>query len=224
MVLVFDLDDTLYEEITYVRSGLKAVAAYGNRELGLNASQSFDAMLDHLTAHGRGRVFDNWLQTNNAFTKKRLIKCIYVYRYHEPEIALASNVKRLLETLGRDIPLYLVTDGHKIVQQKKVKALKLEKIFKRIFLTHRFGLVNSKPSLHCFDIIRRIEKVEWSDLVHIGDNPRKDFLNLNIVGAKTVRIKTGAHANVSSSLAYDAALSLDSLSELPKALALFSPC
>ena len=28
MIIVFDLDDTLYEEITYVRSGFKAVASY----------------------------------------------------------------------------------------------------------------------------------------------------------------------------------------------------
>jgi putative hydrolase of the HAD superfamily len=32
MVLVFDLDETLYDELTYVTSGLKVVAGYVEEE------------------------------------------------------------------------------------------------------------------------------------------------------------------------------------------------
>lgn len=219
MVLVFDLDDTLYEEMSYVRSGFKAVAAYGEREFGLNASHSFDWMICRVEIHGRGRVFDDWLSRNQAFTKKRLYECLRVYRHHMPNISLSSSVTQLLDELNLAVPLYLVTDGHKVVQQKKIQALRLEKFFKRIFITHRFGLKHSKPSIHCFDIIRKAEGVPWRHIVYVGDNPAKDFVNLNVAGARTVRVRTGAYAHVVATPAYDGRLTIDTLEDLTTALA-----
>jgi putative hydrolase of the HAD superfamily len=215
MVLVFDLDDTLYEEMTYVISGFNAVAKYGEDELGLDARHSFDWMITYVTAHGRGKVFDGWLTRNQAFTRKRLLECVRVYRHHMPNIYMLPSVSKLLEELKLTSPLYLVTDGHKIAQHKKIQALGLERLFKRIFITHRFGLKHSKPSIYCFDIIRKAEGVQWHDIVYVGDNPAKDFVNLNSVGAKTVRVRTGAHARVVATSAYDAGLTIDTLLDLP---------
>ena len=36
MILVFDLDDTLYSEITYVKSGLKEVSIFLNKDFELD--------------------------------------------------------------------------------------------------------------------------------------------------------------------------------------------
>jgi len=223
MILVFDLDDTLYEEMAYVRSGFRAVAAYGEREFGLDATKSLENMLAHIAAHGRGKVFDNWLSTNGGFSRKRVSECMRIYRHHSPEIEMSSSTKSLLSTLRKNFHLYMVTDGHKVVQLKKVDALELKAVFKRIFFTHRFGLVNSKPSLHCFDIIRRVERVSWSDIVYVGDNPFKDFVNLNLIGAKTIRVRTGSYSKVVVSSVYDGALNIDTLDDLPTALLTVKP-
>jgi|AntAceMinimDraft_1070359.scaffolds.fasta_scaffold06158_3 putative hydrolase of the HAD superfamily len=214
MFLIFDLDDTLYDEKTYVNSGLCAVAKYGEVKFGWNAADSLKYMQEHLKFQGRGKIFDDWLQNKGRYSRTNVEACIRKYRNHPPEIELYSYTKTVLDKYYGVLPLYLVTDGHKEAQKNKIKALNLDKYFKRIFVTHRFGIRNSKPSLHCFEIIRKTEKCEWSQLIYVGDNPMKDFVSLNRVGAKTIRVLTGSHANLVANLEFDAQLSLPDLSYL----------
>src|SRR3546814_4808930 len=101
-------------------------------------------------------------------------------------------------------PMYVVTDGHKIVQSKKAKALKLDGYFRRVFITHRYGKYHAKPSIYCFSKIRQVEKCEWKEMWYIGDNPAKDFVNLTPLGVHTVRVLTGPHADVAALPKHDA--------------------
>ena len=211
MILIFDLDDTLYEELSFVLSGFRAVAEYGAKEFGLDAEVSFRMMEQTLEDEGRGRVFDLWLSAHGIHTGTNVARCIKVYRHHHPKIQMPRTHRKMLERLGENHPLYLVTDGHKIAQHRKVQALDIAPLFRRVFITHRFGIAQAKPSLHCFEIIRDAEKCDWSQLVYVGDNPAKDFVNLNKVGAVTVRVRTGAHAMVDAKPGYDATHQLDSL-------------
>lgn len=220
MVLIFDLDDTLYEEFSFVRSGFNAVASHGEREFGWDAGESLSFMLKHLTLHGRGKVFNAWLCEHGALTKKRVAKCIKIYRYHNPAISLNIEIEQLLKRYSRAVPLYLVTDGHKVVQQNKIEALGLHQIFKRCLITHRFGIKNAKPSLFCFERIQNIEKCNWSDMVYVADNPAKDFLELNAIGANTVRVLTGAYKDVKASSQYDGRMGIKSVCDLPTLLPL----
>lgn len=215
MVLIFDLDDTLYDEMTYVVSGLCAVAKFGETFFGWESGQSLAFMQAHLLQHGRGKVFDEWLRAHGRHSTKRVAECVNIYRHHKPHISLFPFTSRVLEQYQGIEPMYLVTDGHKIVQQNKIEALKLEPIFKKTFITHRFGIRHAKPSLHCFEIIRRTERCEWSDMVYVGDNPTKDFVNLNRVGAMTVRVRTGSHATVMALPGYEARAKISDLDSLP---------
>jgi putative hydrolase of the HAD superfamily len=218
MILIFDLDDTLYPEIKYVESGLRAVAKFGFEEFGWDAGESYVFMRKDLTANGRGRIFDNWLTSRGYFSKTYLRKCIKVYRHHEPKICLQPNTEVLLRDLQCDYPLYLVTDGHKVVQERKVVALGLRRFFKRMFITHRFGICNAKPSLYCFEIIKRMECCDWDSMVYVGDNPSKDFVNLNRVGSKTIRVRSGAHASMKAHKSFDAQLTIPSLASIKTAI------
>ncbi len=213
MILIFDLDDTLYVERTYVESGFKAVASFLESEFMLNYQDSFNQMIKILDVDGRGRIFDNILIENKIFSKKNLSTCIRTYRQHIPKISLNESAKFFLEKY-RNHPLYLVTDGNKDVQAKKIEALNLKKYFKKILITHRYGLHNSKPSVYCFDLIRKSENSIWSDMVYVGDNPVKDFVNLNPLGVKTVRVLTGEYRHLAPKRKYDAKYLINSINEL----------
>ena len=115
-----------------------------------------------------------------------------------------QDIFNSLGKLRKKYSLYLVTDGNKIVQKNKVEALGIKNLFKKIFITHRFGLKNAKPSLYCFKIIKKIEECTWSDMIYIGDNPHKDFVNLNKVGAGTARILNGSYKKHKAKRRYDA--------------------
>src|SRR5690606_6105759 len=150
-------------------------------------------MLAILEREGRGAVFDRWLASRGEFSRAAVRKCVAAYRHHCPRLKLYPEARDVLARLS-SYPLYVVTDGHKVVQSLKARSLGLGAIVRKVYITHRYGVANAKPSLCCFDLIRSRERAEWFDLVHVGDNPSKDFVNLNRVGAHTVRVATGAHA------------------------------
>src|SRR5882724_7413869 len=121
MVLIFDVDDTLYDERTYVESGLRAVADFGRAHFGWNRQASFRFMVGILNSRGRGAIFNEWLASHGVTQKSLVQKCVRIYRHHTPHLRLDSHARKLLSSL-KSYRLYLVTDGHKIVQQKKVAA------------------------------------------------------------------------------------------------------
>ena len=55
-------------------------------------------------------------------------------------------------------------------------------------------------------------------MTYIGDNPKKDFLNLKPLGVHTVRVKTGYFANHAVPSKYDANVTIDNLGSLDSAL------
>jgi putative hydrolase of the HAD superfamily len=212
LVLVFDLDDTLYTEHTFVESGFRAVAKFLKNEWNIPFQKSYNLMLLELKK-GRGSIFNNVLKRFNVFSNKNLQKCISIYRTHFPDIILDKEGKNCLKRFN-DFPKYLVTDGNKIAQGNKVKALGLEKIMCHCFVTHRYGIKHAKPSAYCFLKISNIEKVNSKQVVYIADNPNKDFVGIKPLGFKTIRILKGPFKDVKFDRAYDAEFKIKSLNQL----------
>jgi putative hydrolase of the HAD superfamily len=213
MILIFDLDDTLYPERSYVESGFRAVADHLQQRHGWPAAETAARLAELLDAQGRGALFDSLLHERGARRRRAVHECLQVYRRHHPHIALHAAAERLLTRLAQ--PPYVVTDGHKGVQQRKLEALGLPPRLRHAYITHRHGLRHSKPSTHCFDLIRRRERCDWSELAYVGDNPAKDFVNLNPLGVCTVRVLTGEHRDRLVAPGSDARHTIASLDELP---------
>ncbi len=218
MIWVFDLDDTLYPEITFVESGFKEVAQWLDNEFGLNKNEAFKQMLQLLEEKGRGEIFNDVLKKHNLFSKQLLKKCIQKYRLHYPEIKLYPEAKSCLERL-RNFPLYVVTDGHKIVQSNKVKALQLNKYVKHVYITYRYGIKRSKPSPYCFELIAKKENAPFDEIAYVADNPNKDFIGIKPYGLKTIRVLQGYYKDLKMDNEHEADVNIRSLDELtPKCL------
>lgn len=173
-VYVFDLDDTLYNEITFVYSGFRAVAAYLSDQYGIPSESSFDLMCRILEEKGRGRVFDEVLEHYRIHGQRHVRKCLSVYRTHTPQISLLPDAETVLQTLS-DSPTYIVTDGNKMVQHNKIQALGLYNRVKKCYITYRYGKHHSKPSPYCFQKIAHLEKADPSGIVYVGDNPNNVY-------------------------------------------------
>ena len=213
MIIVFDMDDTLYPEISYVESGFRAVAKMLENIENFQCENIAKDLMDILHTKGRGEVFDTYLKSFGKYNKILVKKCITAYRNHDPKIQLFSDAEEyILNNQGKN--LYVVTDGNKVVQTKKVQALNLQQNFKKIYITHRYGLIHSKPSLYCFQKIKDNENCSWSNILYVGDNPNKDFINLNKMKANTVRIMRGCYENVSVKKDYDAQYRINTINEL----------
>jgi len=215
-VVVFDLDDTLYEEITYVQSGFRAAARDISGVLGVPEQELFDRMWNVLMREGRGKVFDTVVSGFRGRPVKRLVRrALAVYRLHEPDIALAEDAEYALDRLTKaGMPVYIVTDGNKLVQERKIKALGLDKRTSGVYVTHRYGVRHAKPSPYCFLKICERERVNPRDVVYVGDNPNKDFVGIKPLGFRTIRIVRGAWRDAAMPAEYEAEAAVRDLKEI----------
>lgn len=216
MILIFDLDDTLYSEINFVESGFKEVSKKLARELQISENVIYKDLIYTLDKFGRGKTFDIFLQKHNRLSKKLIADCLTTYRSHTPTIKLYPEALNFLNKYSKT--LYLVTDGNKIVQKNKIKALNIELYFNKIYITHQYGKKYAKPSTHCFELIKHREKCNWSDMIYVGDNPNKDFVGLNQVGMHTIRVLTGQYATVRVNRLFGAKYVIPSLKNLKEVM------
>lgn len=176
--VIFDLDDTLYNEKDYVRSGFKAVSDYlqGKYEERLwtcfvEGKPAIDTLLREL---GREKERD---------------EVIEVYRSHKPVIRPLDGVKELINQLKhKDIKVGIITDGRPKGQRNKIEALGLE--IDDIIITDELGGPQFRKPC---DIAFRIMSIRWrmnpSDIVYVGDNATKDFQAPRQLGMKCVYFK-----------------------------------
>lgn len=181
--VVFDLDDTLYDEIDFVRSGYRAVA---------------DAMLARYKAdcraflkdRWRSRLFDEAFQAAAAahgLGAEVVTWMIDVYRDHKPVIRTRDGVVELLGSLkADDVVLGCITDGRSRTQRAKLESLGLGECFDVVLVSEETG--HSKPDPFNFEeIMRRIDAQRWW---YVADNPLKDFVAPKALGWKTICVRS----------------------------------
>ena len=207
------MDDTLYDESMYVKSSFKSVSAYLSSKYSISEAIIFNDLIEALNVMGRGDIFDAVLNKYNKYTKKEVLNCLSVYRQNIPDIQFYKEAKIALNKLAK-FSKYVVSDGNKIVQSIKADALDLNKYFKKVILTHYYGIRHAKPSTYCFKKIKDIEHCNWNQMVYIGDDPNKDFVNLNPLGVKTIRVNTGRFKNQKAKDGYAANIQINDLSQL----------
>lgn len=212
-LFVFDLDDTLYDESTFVQGGFQAVSLFLTKKLRTDPKLLLKEMLAILTRDGRGKVFNTLLKQHGIKSQSLAKECLKVYRAHQPTLTLYPDAKRCFSKY-KEHPLYLVTDGHKKVQSAKIQALGLDEIMEHCFVTRNYGLQHEKPSPYCFWKICEKENVTPQHVIYIGDDPSKDFVGIKPLGFQTVRVLRGRHKDVNKPLKFEADRTILTLDEL----------
>jgi putative hydrolase of the HAD superfamily len=199
--VVFDLDDTLYDELDYCRSGFKAVAGYlSNMVDVLSPEEIFDSLWKQFTAGNHTKTFNAALDDFGLKYDDRLIeKLIENYRTHKPEIKLPPDSAKVLQQLSKKYTLALLTDGFLPAQQLKVQALKIEKYFKCIIYTEQLGRQIWKPSPVGFEKLMQALSVKPKNIAYVADNEEKDFIAPNKLGFLTIQITRPARMHTLTS-------------------------
>lgn len=187
--VIFDLDDTLYPEIDYVISGFRVVSSEISKHYNLDATMVLHKMVD-LFKLDRKNVFNRLLDSLNVqYSDDYIMYLVDEYRNHIPEIRLYEDADYIIKYLySKKIKLGIITDGYKIAQRNKIKALNIEKYFDCIIITDEWGKEYWKPHRRSYDVAKDILEVEYKEMVYVGDNIIKDFVTPNILGMTTVLI------------------------------------
>jgi len=189
--VVFDLDDTLYLERDYVRSGFCQVASEVARVAPLPAEATFLFLWYRFTSGARGNTFDLLLEQHKSLLSSfDTSKLVGIYRSHSPEIELSESIRILLQSLrAHDCALGIISDGAFASQQAKVIALGLNSLVDQIVLTDIWGSSCWKPHPQGFMTITKAWQLEPRQMVYVADNPTKDFVTPKQMGWTTVRLR-----------------------------------
>ncbi|MCC8150496.1 MAG: HAD family hydrolase [Lachnospiraceae bacterium] len=179
--VVFDLDDTLYGEKDYVRSGCHAVAGI--------LLQVEDCEEKLWTAFEKGKsAFDEVLKNEGIYTDELKQKCLQTYRFQKPDIHLYDGVANMLVKMrATGYKLGIITDGRLEGQRAKIEALGLEEYVDHIIITDELGGVEfRKPNDTAFRMMKEKLDVKFSEMCYVGDNIKKDFVAPEKLGMQCI--------------------------------------
>jgi putative hydrolase of the HAD superfamily len=178
--IIFDLDDLLYKEFDFVRSGYWTISQLVSKRpkelFNLMMAQYFlgNPVLDWL--------IDDYFDSKPEHSKEELLA---IYRNHNPDITLSADVLNILMQLKKNKnPMGLVTDGRSKTQRNKIKALGLDNWIDEFSISDEIGF--QKPLFEPFMYL--MEKLDASKFVYIADNYDKDFVAPNQLGWRTIAL------------------------------------
>jgi len=198
--VVFDLDDTLYDEVEYCKSGFGAVARFlADLPEAPTVEHIFGAFWGQFTAGNRTKTFNAALdELGINYDDKLIDELIKVYRGHVPKITLPAESKEVLRQLSEKFTLALLTDGFLPAQQLKVEALGIEEYFKCVIYTEQLGRQCWKPSPAGFERIMQDLNAKPENIVYVADNEKKDFIAPNKLGILTIQLIRPARIHTES--------------------------
>lgn len=175
--VIFDLDDTLYSEKEYIRSGYKKVAEF----LG-EIPKCYEKLWQ---AFNRSEnAIDCVLKEERLYSEKLKTECLNIYRSHAPQIHLYPGVEEMLKRLkDHGILTGIITDGRPYGQHAKIDALGIGMYMDCMIITDELGgLEYRKPCVRAYQIICEKLDVPPESAVYIGDNIKKDFIGASKIG------------------------------------------
>lgn len=191
--VLLDLDDTLYPETEFVKSGFEAVAAQVSHNGGVSEEDVFDFLWSEFQHGVRGNNLDRLVAEYEIDSDVQ--ELVEVYRYCAPDISLFPDAEHLLrhtETIRRAI----VTNGDINKQQNKIDALGLRERVDAIYISGEYPPTEEKPAPTMFHRCLKELTVLPERAAYIGDNPAIDFAGPNALGMTTIHVRRpeGIHA------------------------------
>lgn len=175
-VIVFDLDDTLYNEIDFLKSAYIDIS----KELEPNTWEQLYTQLFSLYRN-KLDVFE-FICNTYTIEKEDLIQR---YRNHIPNIkpfdGVLNTLQKIKEGKGR---IAIVTDGRSITQRNKLQKLGLLPYLDHVIISEEIG--SEKPNPLNFTAIEN--HFQLTAYYYIADNFKKDFIAPKKLGWQTIAL------------------------------------
>ena len=175
-VIVFDLDDTLYNELDYLKSAYKEIALF------LDPNDWKRLYLEMFSLY-RNKI--NVFEFIANLYNRQIISLIEIYRNHLPDIQLFDGVLEVFDAIkSKDGKIGIITDGRSNTQRAKLQSLGILSYIDSIIISDELGF--EKPSLENFKAIEN--SLTGKMYYYIADNLKKDFIAPNALGWKSVAL------------------------------------
>ncbi len=187
--VIFDLDDTLISEKEYIKSGYFHISKVLSLKIGISKENIFADLME-LFQVSSNNVFNRLYEKYNIqYSKEMILNLVHEYRGHFPDVQFYDDVLSCLQELkSAGIKTGIITDGYVVAQRQKLIAVEADKYFDEIIVTDELGREYWKPHPKAFKLMKEKLKVNFDEMIYIGDNPEKDFYISKIYPIKTCRI------------------------------------
>jgi len=175
-VIVFDLDDTLYNELDFLKSAYRSIAKFLEPD-------SWKPLYSKMFSLYRCKI--NVFKTLAESHHIELSVLVDLYRHHQPEIQLFEGVLDVFKAIkSKGGNIAIITDGRSKTQRAKLKSLGILNYLDFIVISEEIG--TEKPNSANFKAIE--QALSGEQYYYIADNLKKDFIAPNTLGWKSVAL------------------------------------
>jgi FMN phosphatase YigB (HAD superfamily) len=194
--VAFDLDDTLYPYSQFLASGFRVVADHLARGTGLDAGVLRRTLVRARRGPARGEEIQACLAKFDL-PAEWLPELMRVLRDHAPAIRLSRQVRQTLCLLRLSgWRLGILTNGHRIPQQRKLAALGLNDQVDTVIFAPEHGSGAGKPEAAPFHALASMLGVPAAQTVFVGNDEVCDVIGALGAGMCAIRCDAFAPSTV----------------------------
>ncbi|HLQ40810.1 MAG TPA: HAD family hydrolase [Tetragenococcus sp.] len=212
--LVFDLDDTLYDQLLPFKKAVQKSFSFPAdqiEDLYLMSRKYSDEVFE-LTHSGKMSLVDMHVyRIQNAcaqwgmdLTFDQALCFQKAYQSYQDQISLFDNLARILtDCCQRDIQLVLMTNGPTEHQYRKIRQLDLTNWIpaEKIFISEKVGF--SKPDRRFFDYVSKQLSLKERQTYYVGDSYENDIVGAKRANWQAVWFNHRNHLQPTSNYQYD---------------------
>lgn len=193
--LAFDLDDTLLDTSHLLVPMASRNACEAMIEAGLRCNLQECMRLRHLMAaelsHSEifARIINQFGSDNNELALQKALE-----KFYRPDVPgalpLMPGALENLKSLAQKYKLFLVTQGDRETQRKKIQALDIEKFFAKVFILDSFAGQKKETA---FRQIIQEEHLQPEEFLSIGNRLSSEIRDAKRCGSDTCYFAFGEH-------------------------------
>jgi len=130
-IVLFDLDDTLYNEIEFLKSAYCEIARFLHKD-------QWRALYAEMFSLYRGS--NNVFEILSIKYNVSIEELLSLYRNHKPKIVPFNGVINLFDSIiNKGAKIGIITDGRSVTQRNKIKSLSLDKYFDIVIISEEIN-------------------------------------------------------------------------------------
>lgn len=188
-VVLFDLDNTLYEYEPVHQKALKNVYKVLKKEIKISRAEIHRELAGTASSHNRVLYFQRLIEKSHNTIESEIILKLY-NAYWDNFLKNMKLKKGVIQTLKKlkqlDIKTAIISDLTTHIQLRKMSKLGITPFIDILITSEEAG--SEKPNNIMFLLALNKLNVLPSDAVMVGDNPINDIEGGNSVGLDTILI------------------------------------
>lgn len=174
--IVFDLDDTIYSEIEYLKKAYKYIShkVFENeKRINLSVNDIYYFLIKTFINDGRHNIYQKMCSRFNIlkFSIEDFLNCLRTVPLEYNELPIYAPIHEIITINHTKKLLFIMTNGNEKQQENKIKALNIPYKNKiRVIFSSSLGSKFEKPNSFFLDKILSENNLVSSDVIFFGDS------------------------------------------------------